>query len=139
MKRLVLVSLGLAMTTAAVAHAARQVKPAADSCSNAHALLVASQSGQHDHIWGEIRKIIQKGNGKWQLVDDYEPGVTTKVSLRQYDLKYHEGASAYVMHCGHGGTCNDFANTFLQAYPDWYSPEVFCGAVPEALQNPQKP
>lgn len=139
MKQVVLVSLGLALTTTAVAHAAMQVKPGPESCANAHALLVASQSGQHDHIWNEIRKTIQSGNGKWELVDDYEPGVSHRVSLRQYDLKYHQGGSAYVMHCGHGGTCNEFANAFLKAHPDWYSPEVFCGVVPEALENPQKP
>jgi hypothetical protein len=134
-----LISVGVAVGIAGIAHAAMTVKEGPESCSNAHAVVVASKSGKHDFIWGEIKRTIAAGNGKWQLVDEYEPGVSQRVSLRQYDLKYVEGGSAYVVHCGHGGTCNSFVQAFFKSHPDWYSPEVFCGIIPEALQNPQKP
>lgn len=130
------------MTVSSVAmllHAADfKVKEGAETCSNAHLVLVASKSGQHDYIWGEIGKVVRSGNGKWVVVDDYEPGVVQRVSFRQYDVAGQEGASAYVAHCGHGGTCNSLAHAFFAKHSNWYSPEVFCGAVPSVLENPQK-
>ena len=114
------------------------VKEGPDSCSNAHLVLVASTSGKHDYIWGEVGKVVRAGKGKWIVVDDYEPGVVQKVSFRQYDVKDRDGAQAYVAHCGHGGTCNSLAQAFFKEHDNWYSPEVFCGQVPSILQNPQK-
>jgi hypothetical protein len=62
--------------------------------------------------------------------------VAQKVSFRQYDVQFTTGATAYVGHCGYGGTCNKLAETILKNYPDAGSPWVFCGAVPYLLQNP---
>ncbi len=115
-----------------------EVKEGDESCNNAHLVLVASTSGKHAYIWGEVSKVVRAGHGKWLIVDDYEPGVVKKVSFRQYDVQHREGASAYVAHCGHGGTCNSLARAFFAEHDDWYSPEVFCGAVPSILENPQK-
>jgi hypothetical protein len=130
---------GLFFTTLAVlANAEHKVKEANPTCANAHAVLVASKSTEHDYIWGEIGKVVRAGKGKYIVVDDYEPGVVQKVSFRQWELKYNEGGYAYVAHCGHGGTCNDLAKEFLAKHPDWYSPEVFCGLVPGSLVNPKK-
>lgn len=125
-------------TLALVAQAQFRVKEAPDSCMNAHAIIVASSSGKHDYIWGEIAKVAKRRPHQWQIVEDHEPGVSQRVSFRQYDLKHREGGVAYVAHCGHGGTCNALVKAFFEEHGDWYSPEVFCGAVPEALQNPQR-
>ncbi len=139
MKRSTAVLVGLSLVGVALAaQAGFSVKEAADTCANAHAVLVASRSGKHDYIWREIRSVVREGNGKWLVVDDYEPMVVQKISLRQYELKYHGDAAAYVVHCGHGGTCNSLAQAFFKKHDDWYSPEVFCGAIPEALINPSK-
>jgi hypothetical protein len=127
------------MTIAAVAQGAFTAKETRDDCANAHAVLVASASGKHDFIWGEIGKTVRSRPQAFQVVEDYEPGVVQRVSFRQYDLKYVEGGTAYVAHCGHGGTCNTLAKAFVEAHPDWYAAEVFCGQVPEALINPQRP
>ena len=70
------------------------------------------------------------------MVDDYEPMVAQKVSLRQYSVR---GGSAYVVHCGHGGTCNTLTEAFFKKRSDWYSPEVFCGEVPRWLSDGRAP
>jgi hypothetical protein len=126
------------MVTILLQAAQFEVKEGPETCSNAHLVLVASKSGKHDYIWGEIGKVVRSGNGKWIVVDDYEPGVVQKVSFRQYEVKGQDGAHAYVAHCGHGGTCNSLAHAFFEEHDDWYSPEVFCGLVPSVLENPQK-
>ncbi len=127
------------LTIAAVAQGAFTAKEGPETCANAHAVLVASKSGQHDYIWGEIGKTVRSKPQSFQVVDEYEPGVVQRVSFTQYDLKYVEGGTAYVAHCGHGGTCNALAKLFVETHPDWYASEVFCGQVPEALVNPQRP
>jgi hypothetical protein len=125
---------------AANALAQFQVKKTADNCRNAHAVLVASRSGEHALIWREIRRTIDtKNKFGWQLVDEHEPGVMYRFSLRQYDTKYVAGGSAYVAHCGHGGTCNALADAFFADHPNWNTVEVYCGEVPEWLTNPQRP
>ena len=121
---------------AAAAHAF-EVKPGPEACRNAHAVIVASTTAQHDYVWREVGGVVRQGRGKWQVVDDYEPGVAMRVSFRQYDVEGREGATAYVAHCGHGGTCNSLVQAFFEKHPDWYSPEVFCGEVPQILHNPQ--
>ena len=139
MRTALLTIASLAAATVAVAAHAFEAKPGPESCRNAHALVVASASGKHDFIWSEIRKVLRQGNGRWRIVDDYEPGVSQRVSLRQYDTKHHAGGIAYVVHCGFGGDCNDFIKAFFEAHNDWYSPEVFCGVVPSALENGRQP
>jgi hypothetical protein len=126
--------LAATLTSAVVVHAFA-VKPGPEGCRNAHAVLVASSTGQHDVVWRAVGEVVKEGHGRWQVVDDYEPGVAMRVSFRQYDVG--EGASAYVAHCGHGGTCNELAKAFFAKHDDWYSPEVFCGSVPDRLSNPR--
>jgi hypothetical protein len=140
MRTLALAATTLALLTfAVIAHAFEIKKEANETCRNAHAVVVVSTTGKHDVMWDAIDRVMHKGKGKWELVDDYEPGVVRRVSQRQYDTKHVEGATAYVVHCGHGGTCNSFVRAFFRAHNDWGSPEVFCGLVPDALQNPVKP
>lgn len=141
MRRSVGIAAWISVISAALVASAGEfrVKEGPDSCSNAHLVLVASTSGKHDYIWGEIGKVVRSGKGKWIVVDDYEPGVVQKVSFRQYEVDNRDGAHAYVAHCGHGGTCNSLAHAFFKEHDDWYSPEVFCGVVPSILVNPQKP
>lgn len=116
-----------------------KVTEADATCRNAHAVLVASRSGKHNYIWREINKVARSNRDKWQVVSEYEPGVVKRLSLRQYEVRGKAGASAYVVHCGHGGTCNTLAQAFFKEHPDWYSPEVFCGPVPSLLQSPSQP
>src|SRR5690606_8986582 len=100
------------VSLALLAHAQFQVKEGPEACMNAHAVIVASTSGKHDYIWGEIAKVVKRRPQQWQVVDDYEPGVSQRVSFRQYDLEHREGGNAYVAHCGHGGTCNALVKAF---------------------------
>jgi hypothetical protein len=132
------VSFAVAMAVGTAALAAFQVKEAPENCRNAHAILVASKSGQHDFIWGRIAKVARSDKYAYEVVEDYEPGVSRRVSFRQYDTKYVAGGAAYVVHCGHGATCNQLAKAFLADNPDWYGPEVYCGPVPHTIENPKR-
>jgi len=114
-----------------------RVKEGPETCNNAHAVIVASRSGRHDYIWGEIGKVVKRKPYRFKVSGQYEPGVWGSVSFEQYDLEYVEGGTAYVAHCGHGGTCNQLIQDFFAEHDDWYSPEVFCGAVPDGLDNGQ--
>ena len=130
---------GATLAVAGLAYAKFEVKEGPETCSNAHLVIAASASGKHDVIWSAVAKVAKTNPWKWRIQDDYEPGVAERVSLRQYDIAYRDGATAYVMHCGHGGTCNSFAQAFFAEHANWYSPEVFCGPVPQALQNGVQP
>ncbi|MEM1029185.1 MAG: hypothetical protein AAF928_19150 [Myxococcota bacterium] len=123
------------LPAAALAAGGFAVKEGPETCANAHAVVVASRTADHDVVWGEIGKVIRRKPQRFRVRPDYEPGVVGSISLRQYDLEYVEGGSAYVAHCGHGGTCNQLVRDFFAEHDDWYSPEVFCGAVPDGLDN----
>ncbi len=127
------------MTLSSTGIADFKVTEADPTCRNAHALLVASRSDKHSYIWREISKVAHSDRDKWKVVDDYQPGVVKRLSLRQYQVSGNAGASAYVVHCGHGGTCNSLAQAYFKEHPDWYSPEVFCGALPAMLESPSQP
>jgi len=116
--------------------AANQVKKTGDTCRNAHAILTASEASRSAVIWEAISRVVKARPFRWKAVPDYEPGVSQKVSFRQYETRFHEGGIAYVAHCGAGQTCNDLAAELLQSYPEMGSPGVFCGAVPHILDNP---
>ena len=131
-----LVGLG-AFALAAGATAANQVKEAADNCMNAHAVLMVSRPGNDALIWQLIGNVVKWNQWDYRVVPDYEPMIAQKVSFRQYDVRFTPGgATAYVAHCGHGGTCNKLAQAILKNYPDSGSPWVFCGEVPYLLENP---
>jgi hypothetical protein len=139
MKKELVGLLALAATVGAVAHtsAANTVHKTADTCRNAHAILMASADGNHARYWEAIGGTVKAPIGKWKVVDTYEPGIAQKVSFRQYDTKFHQGGTAYVAHCGHGGTCNEIAEEILKHYPEAGSPGVYCGEIPHILDNPQ--
>jgi hypothetical protein len=131
--------LALAAVAGAVVEtsAANTVHKTAETCQNAHAILMASTDGNHSRYWEAIGGTVKTPNDKWVVVETYETGVSRKVSFRQYDTKFHQGGTAYVAHCGHGGTCNELAEAVLQRYPEVGSPGVYCGEVPHILDNPQ--
>lgn len=130
----VLVALSLGVSPGG---AANTVHKTADSCSNAHAILMASTDGDHARYWEAIAGVVKNPNRRWHVVDSYEPGVAQKVSFRQFDTRFHEGGTAYVAQCGAGFTCNALAEDVLKNYPDVGSPGVYCGEVPHILDNPQ--
>ncbi|MEM9694577.1 MAG: hypothetical protein AAGA56_18655 [Myxococcota bacterium] len=124
----------------ASATAANSVEKIADACMRAHAVLMASPSGEDASVrWDAIRALIERSNGRFVLVDEYEPGVAQKVSLQQYETRFVEGGVAYVAHCGAGITCNELAQEVLNRYPEAGSPRVYCGEVPHVLENPTEP
>ncbi len=127
----------LAASATADSHAQFKVKETADNCARAHAILIASKSNRHDYIWRLISRVVRLRPYQWRVVDEYEPGVAQKVSFKQWDVKYSPGGTAYVAHCGYGGTCNSLAHAILKQYPKLGSPVVFCGRVPYILTNGQ--
>lgn len=116
--------------------AAGSVARTAENCNNAHAILMAAADGNHARYWEAIQNAVKTQPGRFAIVGDYEPGISRKVSFRQYDTRFTEGSTAYVAHCGHGATCNDLADFILKVYPEAGSPSVFCGEVPHILENP---
>ena len=131
-------AMALAMASTHATRAAGQVKPAADNCMNAHALLAATQGGDSSAVWQAIDSVMRT-HPHWEKVGDAEPMVSQKIAFRQYTVKWGEGITAYVAHCGHGQTCNQFAEALLKAYPDIGSPTVYCGIPPYFLENPSSP
>jgi hypothetical protein len=127
------------LTIASSGSADFKVTEAPETCSNAHALLVASESGKHRFVWREIGRVATSSRDNWEVVDDYQPGVMRKISFRQYQVNGNANKTAYVVHCGHGGTCNKLAQAFFKVHSDWYSPTVFCGEVPSMLHSPSQP
>jgi hypothetical protein len=127
------------LTAGAVGQAEFKLTEAPDACRNAHAVLLASASENKGAIWSSIRHLAGGDKEKWEMVDDYEPGVSVKLSLREYDTKHHEGGTAYVAHCGYGGTCNSLAKAWFEKHPDSYSTKVYCGPLPDAIDNPRPP
>jgi hypothetical protein len=129
--------LALATTMVVDGGAANTVHKTSEICMNAHAILAASMDSDHSRFWEAIGRTAKSPPYEYLVVSDYEPGIAKKVSFRQYDLRFHQGGTAYVAHCGHGGTCNKLAEAFLQNYPEAGSPGVYCGEVPHILDNPQ--
>lgn len=117
--------------------AAGSVRRTEDGCKNAHALLMASQDREPGPFWEAIAAVVRANEGAFVPVSDYEPGVARKVSFREYDTRYYEGGTAYVAHCGAGFTCNHLAEEILEHYPTAGSPVVYCGAIPDILENPR--
>lgn len=116
-----------------------KVTEAPDTCSDAHAVLLASTTANPDDVWAEVRLVAASNEKRWQVVDDYQRGVVKLLSLRQYDTRYVPGGKAFVAHCGHGGTCNSLTRAFFNKRPRGFSPQVYCGPLPEGLVNEQRP
>ena len=81
------------------------------------------------------------GNEQLKMVDSYEAGVYGQAEFKEYRVKGHDNAKAYVAHCGHGGTCNMIAERFYNLYKGIGVPQVICGenAMPPVAVNPAKP
>ncbi len=130
-------ALSAAMLLTGGGGAANTVNKTNDICWNAHAILAASTSGNEAAVWEAIGGVAKARPFKWKIVENYEQGVAQKISFRQYDTRFQEGGTAFVAHCGHGGTCNEFAEEVLKSYPSIGSPGVYCGEIPHILANPQ--
>jgi len=114
---------------------AGSVSKTAEGCTSAHAVLFVSQSGDHDKEWDRVAGVFKANPDKWKQVSSVEAGKAWEISFSQYDVKWTKGATAYVGHCGHGGTCNEFAAALIKIQPNLGSPHVYCGQVPAALTN----
>ncbi len=126
----------MAITTFALAD--RDIKEAPAHCSNAHAVLKASTANDSAATWAEIKALAESEPKEWEVVDTYPPGVVGKMSFREYDNTYIRG-KAYVVSCGHGGTCNAFARAYLRKRARGFTPQVHCGRLPEGFKNEQRP
>jgi hypothetical protein len=132
----VLLAAALAPTRSGAQNA---VQKTADTCANAHAVLLVGADGNHARYWEAIYNVAKNPLKWWRIVDDYTPMVSMVFSFRQYDTRFFQGGTAYVAHCGSGATCNELAEEVLKHYPDSGSPRVYCGEVPYLLENPQSP
>ncbi len=119
--------------------AANTVEKTADNCMNAHAVLMVGGDGDHARYWEAIGRVVRNPLHWYRVLDEYVPMQAQTFSLRQYDLRFSQGGTAYVAHCGAGFTCNKLAEEVLKSYPDAGSPRVYCGQVPHVLDNPQAP
>ncbi len=131
-----LLTISAMIVTAGHSDAGHTVHEAAPSCARAHAILMASTSGNHSLHWEAIGRVAKSSIHAWQIVDEPEPMVAQKIAFKQWDTKFHDGGTAYVAHCGAGVTCNDFAKEILKLYPNVGDIGVYCGEVPHILDNP---
>lgn len=106
-------------------------------CSNAYAILGWSEAPD-DKVWDKIGWAMYT-HPYLEITGDVERGVAQKASFEQYGVRGHDSAVAYVMRCGHGGTCNDIAVRYFRWYKRHGIPAVFCGPLPAILENPTKP
>ena len=127
-----------ALGTTTGTQAAGSVKTTVDNCMNAVAILMASNTGNHELYWQAIAGVART-HPHWQVVPEYEPMISQKIAFRQFDVRFKINmgpTTAYCALCGHGATCNEFARATLVAYPEIPNPTVFCGGVPHILENP---
>jgi hypothetical protein len=114
---------------------------APDACSEAVALLSGSAAGDHERHWQAIGGVVRK-NKLYEIVDDMPRNVVGKVAFRQWEVRNAKGGAptiTYAAHCGHGGTCNQLAKEFREAYPQMSpAPVVHCGDVSAVLTNPSR-
>ncbi len=142
---------------------AEEFQKAPDTCSHAHAVLGWSKfkKGKDEsdgaferrkkRPWYKMGLIVgrlnwasicdEKQKPKLEVVSSYEPGKVQQAAFNQYAVKDNDGAYAYVVHCGHGGTCNMLASRFHTLYKGIGKPRVYCGenALPKMLESPSSP
>ncbi|MFO0617625.1 MAG: hypothetical protein U0414_33835 [Polyangiaceae bacterium] len=123
--------------TASVAHADGDVKEADATCYTATAILVPGDGNNEELLWGLIHKVV---DGRWTQVSDAPSNRVGEIALTRFDVKYrYQGGPSYVytVQCGHGGTCNDVAHKFREAYPQIQpAPQVHCGDLSYFFGNP---
>lgn len=142
MNKLILATLGLGTLAVALTTAddslANGVTATKDDCRNAHALIATSTGGDHGRMWQAIKGTIDN-MGYVTVKDEAPSGEWGSASLREYDTTHVEDGTAYVVHCGHGGTCNAIAKRVAMTTPSVGAPVVYCGIVPTVLNSPRSP
>jgi hypothetical protein len=147
-----LLAIPVLVLSAREAVARPQVKTTNPSCKSAFAILgwsmfdkraAEAKEKEEKDYWEEKKKQPWKKIG-WILgrrkyLKQVEPGVVYTVSFKQYKVKGQDGASAYVAHCGFGGTCNEIASVFYRGYKGIGVPKVECAALPSVLVDGVKP
>lgn len=137
-KVLAVLALGAGVAvTAGVAQADGAVKDADATCYTATAVLLSGDGNNEDLLWGLIHKVV---DGRWTKVSEAPSNRVGEIALTRFDVKYrYQGGPAYVytVQCGHGGTCNDVAHKFNEAYPQIQpAPQVHCGDLSYFFGNP---
>lgn len=118
-------------------HGDGPVKTTVDHCSNAYAILGWSEQAD-SKVWEKMGWAMHT-HPHLEITSDLQKGVVQKATFRQYGVRGYDGAVAYVMHCGHGGTCNDIATRYFRWYKRHGIPAVYCGPLPGILENPTTP
>jgi hypothetical protein len=122
--------------------AAGNVTPTKDECTTAWAILMPTHPTvhggyQHPDFKEAIMSVVNWR--KHWTVGPYEPVVSQKFELLSCNLKFSEGGTAYVAHCGHGATCNELAREVLKAYPEVGNPVVYCVNEPPVVLDSCSP
>lgn len=107
-------------------------------CALATAVLLVGNSGDADTSWQRIRSFFDSKR-VW-TVGSVKPGIAGECELVQWDVVNPRSTgpnAAYSARCGTGGTANEVAKAFLEAYPEMQpAPVVFCGDHQAVLTNP---
>lgn len=107
-------------------------------CALATAVLLVGNSSDAETSWTRIRSFLEAK--KVWTVGAAQPGVAGTCEPVQWDVVNPRTTgpnAAYSCRCGSGGTCNEIAKAFLDAYPEMQpAPVVFCGDLQNVLSNP---
>jgi len=113
------------------------IKTTVPHCANAYAILGWSEAAD-DKVWEKMGWAMYT-HPYLEITGDVQRGVAQKATFRQYGVRGYDSAVAYVMRCGHGGTCNDIATRYFRWNKRHGIPAVFCGPLPGILENPTTP
>jgi hypothetical protein len=126
----------LAVTVAGTVLAGGTVQETNPACLEAHAILAGSAESESSRYWAAIGDVVHK-NQRFRVVAEPERGVVDRLAFKQWRPRYPQKGgpeTLYVAHCGHGGTCNDFAKAVAEGIPTATpAPIVFCGDLSNVL------
>lgn len=127
-----------AVGASTVANAKGSVTETKPECALATAVLLVGNSADSEISWTRIQSFLD-AKKVWTPASTV-PGVAGTYEKVQWDVinpRTTGPNAAYSVRCGSGGTCNEIAKAFLDAYPEMLpAPVVFCGDLQNVLTNP---
>ncbi len=112
------------------------VQETSPTCSNASAILLVGNSGDADVSMQRIRSFLE-AKRVW-TVGTVQPGIAGTVDLASWEVvnpRTTGPTNAWGVKCGSGGTCNEVAKAFADAYTDLTpAPFVLCGEMNAILK-----
>lgn len=125
------------LTTGSPSYGGGVIKTTVPHCSNAYAILGWSERAD-EKVWDKVGWTMYT-RPHLEITSDVQKGVVQKATFRQYGVRGHDTAVAYVVHCGHGGTCNQIAEAYFRRYKRHGIPAVYCGPLPGILETASTP